>query len=143
MKNTKSFDPNTPIFNTLIKHAIAPRPICLASTIDADGNVNLSPFSYFNLMGQNPPICVFSPLRKMRDGSTKHTLDNIIAHPECVINRVDYAIVQQQSLSSVEYPKVVKEFVKKVSERAVGADVMKSLTPGQQVIKIVQDELVH
>ena len=112
MKNTKSFDPNTPIFNTLIKHAIAPRPICLASTIDADGNVNLSPFSYFNLMGQNPPICVFSPLRKMRDGSTKHTLDNIIAHPECVINIVDYAIVQQQSLSSVEYPKGINEFVK-------------------------------
>ena len=112
MEKTKSFAPNTAIFNDLIKHAIAPRPICLASTIDKDGNVNLSPFSYFNLMGQNPPICVFSPLRKMRDGSTKHTLDNIIEHAECVINIVDYAIVQQQSLSSVEYPKGVNEFVK-------------------------------
>ncbi len=112
MKTTKSFTPNTKQFDYLIKHAIAPRPICLASTIDKDGNVNLSPFSYFNLMGQNPPICVFSPLRKMRDGSTKHTLDNVWDHPECVINIVNYDIVQQQSLSSVEYPKGVNEFVK-------------------------------
>jgi len=112
MKNTKSFEPNTAEFDHLIKHAISPRPICLASTIDSEGNVNLSPFSYFNLMGQNPPICVFSPLRKMRDGSTKHTLENIWEHPECVINIVNYNIVQQQSLSSVEYPKGVNEFIK-------------------------------
>lgn len=112
MKKTKSFTPNTSEFDYLIKHAIAPRPICLASTIDKDGNVNLSPFSYFNLMGQNPPICVFSPLRKMRDGSTKHTLNNVWEHPECVINIVNYDIVQQQSLSSVEYPKGTNEFIK-------------------------------
>lgn len=124
MNNTKSFDPNTKTFDQLIKHAIAPRPICLASTIDKEGNVNLSPFSYFNLMGQNPPICVFSPLRKMRDGSTKHTLENIWDHPECVINIVNYDIVQQQSLSSVEYPKGVNEFVK-AGLTAIDSEIVK------------------
>lgn len=112
MQKTKSFEPNTKAFDNLLKHAISPRPICFASTIDKEGNVNLSPFSFFNLMGQNPPICVFSPLRKMRDGSTKHTLENIWDHPECVINIVNYDLVQQQSLASVEYPKGVNEFVK-------------------------------
>lgn len=112
MQHTKSFEPNTSQFNDIFKHAISPRPICFASTIDKDGNVNLSPFSFFNMMGQNPPICVFSPLRKMRDGSTKHTLENIWEHPECVINIVNYNMVQQQSLASVEYPKGVNEFVK-------------------------------
>ncbi len=112
MQHTKSFEPNTSQFDDIFKHAISPRPICFASTIDKDGNVNLSPFSFFNMMGQNPPICVFSPLRKMRDGSTKHTLENIWEHPECVINIVNYNMVQQQSLASVEYPKGVNEFVK-------------------------------
>jgi len=121
---TKSFEPNTKTFNNLIKHAISPRPICFASTIDKDGNVNLSPFSFFNLMGQNPPICVFSPLRKMRDGSTKHTLDNVLEHPECVINIVDYNIVQQQSLASVEYPKGVNEF-EKAGLTAIPSEIVK------------------
>ncbi|GGF00558.1 NADH-FMN oxidoreductase RutF, flavin reductase (DIM6/NTAB) family [Chishuiella changwenlii] len=121
---TKSFEPNTKTFNNLIKHAVSPRPICFASTIDKDGNVNLSPFSFFNLMGQNPPICVFSPLRKMRDGSTKHTLDNILEHSECVINIVDYNIVQQQSLASVEYPKGVNEF-EKAGLTAIPSEIVK------------------
>ena len=112
MQHTKSFEPNTSQFDDIFKHAISPRPICFASTVDKDGNVNLSPFSFFNMMGQNPPICVFSPLRKMRDGSTKHTLENIWEHPECVINIVNYSMVQQQSLASVEYPKGINEFVK-------------------------------
>ncbi|HJD87055.1 MAG TPA: flavin reductase family protein [Empedobacter falsenii] len=112
MQHTKSFEPNTSQFDDIFKHAISPRPICFASTMDKDGNVNLSPFSFFNMMGQNTPICVFSPLRKMRDGTTKHTLENIWEHPECVINIVNYDIVQQQSLASVEYPKGVNEFVK-------------------------------
>nr|WP_314545351.1 flavin reductase family protein [uncultured Empedobacter sp.] len=112
MQHTKSFEPNTSQFDDIFKHAISPRPICFASTVDKDGNVNLSPFSFFNMMGQNPPICVFSPLRKMRDGSTKHTLENVWEHPECVINIVNYNMVQQQSLASVEYPKGVNEFVK-------------------------------
>lgn len=100
------------IFDNLIKYAVAPRPICFASTIDATGNVNLSPFSYFNFMSQQPPICVFSPLRRMRDGSTKHTLDNMLEVPEVVINIVNYAMVQQQSLASTEYGKGINEFDK-------------------------------
>lgn len=124
MQHTKSFEPNTKSFDHILKHAISPRPICLTSTIDKDGNVNLSPFSYFNMMGQNPPICVFSPLRKMRDGSTKHTLENIWEHPECVINIVNYSIVQQQSLASVEYPKGVNEF-EKAGFTALASEIVK------------------
>ena len=95
-----------------LQHAIAPRPICFASTIDKGGNVNLSPFSFFNLFSYTPPIVVFSPLRRVRDNSTKHTLQNILEVPEVVINIVDYAMVQQTSLASCEYPKNTNEFVK-------------------------------
>lgn len=95
-----------------LQHAIAPRPICFASTVDPDGQVNLSPFSFFNLFSTNPPICIFSPARRVRDNTTKHTLENILAVPEVVINIVNYNIVQQTSLSSTEYPKGVNEFAK-------------------------------
>lgn len=95
-----------------LQHAIAPRPICFASTIDETGNINLSPFSFFNLFSSNPPIVIFSPSRRGRDNTTKHTLENVLAVPECVINIVDYSMVQQMSLSSCEYPKGVDEFVK-------------------------------
>jgi flavin reductase (DIM6/NTAB) family NADH-FMN oxidoreductase RutF len=95
-----------------LNHAVAPRPICLASTVDAEGNVNLSPFSFFNLFSVNPPVCVFSPSRRVRDNTTKHTLENLEQVPECVINIVNYDIVQQVSLSSVEYPAGVNEFKK-------------------------------
>ncbi|MFA6087863.1 flavin reductase family protein [Mucilaginibacter sp.] len=95
-----------------LNHAVAPRPICLASTIDAGGNVNLSPFSFFNVFSVNPPVCVFSPSRRVRDNTTKHTLENIRQVPECVINIVNYDMVQQVSLSSVEYPLGVNEFIK-------------------------------
>jgi flavin reductase (DIM6/NTAB) family NADH-FMN oxidoreductase RutF len=95
-----------------LNYAVAPRPICLASTIDLAGNINLSPFSYFNIFSVNPPVCVFSPSRRVRDNTTKHTLENIIEVPECVINIVNYDMVQQVSLSSVEYGKGVNEFVK-------------------------------
>lgn len=95
-----------------LQYAIAPRPICFASTIDADGNVNLSPFSFFNLFGTNPPICIFSPARRVRDNTTKHTLENVLEVKECVINIVDYAMVQQTSLASTEYGKGVNEFEK-------------------------------
>lgn len=112
--DTKTFEPSTHglVFDNLLKHAVAPRPICFASTVDKNGQVNLSPFSYFNYMSQNPPICVFSPLRRMRDGSTKHTLDNIHEIDEVVINIVNYDIVQQQSLASTEYAKGIDEFSK-------------------------------
>jgi flavin reductase (DIM6/NTAB) family NADH-FMN oxidoreductase RutF len=95
-----------------LQYAIAPRPICLASTIDKEGNVNLSPFSFFNMFSTNPPVCVFSPARRVRDNTTKHTLENLHEVPECVINIVNYNIVQQVSLSSVEYDKGVDEFIK-------------------------------
>ncbi len=92
--------------------AIAPRPIAFASTIDADGNPNLSPFSFFNVFGSNPPIMIFSPARRVRDNTTKHTLENALAMKEVVINVVNYGIVQQMSLSSTEYPEGVNEFEK-------------------------------
>lgn len=95
-----------------LQHAIAPRPICFASTIDLDGNVNLSPFSFFNIFSSNPPIVVFSPARRARDNTTKHTLQNVQQVPEVVINIVNYEMVQQTSLSSCEYPKGVDEFIK-------------------------------
>jgi len=95
-----------------LQYAIAPRPICFATTIDAAGNVNLSPFSFFNLFSSNPPLCVFSPARRVRDNTTKHTLENVLAVSECVINIVNYDMVQQTSLASTEYPKGVNEFEK-------------------------------
>lgn len=95
-----------------LQHVVAPRPICFASTIDKAGNINLSPFSFFNLFSSNPPIVVFSPARRVRDNSTKHTLNNILEVPEVVINIVDYDMVQQTSLASCEFPKGVNEFIK-------------------------------
>ena len=92
--------------------AIAPRPIAFASTVDAQGNPNLSPFSFFNVFGSNPPTLIFSPARRVRDNTTKHTLENAVATKEVVINVVNYDIVQQMSLSSTEYPQGVNEFEK-------------------------------
>ncbi len=92
--------------------AIAPRPIAFASTIDADGNPNLSPFSFFNVFSAHPPILIFSPARRVRDNTTKHTLENVHQVKEVVINVVNYAIVQQMSLASTEYAKGVNEFEK-------------------------------
>ena len=92
--------------------AIAPRPIAFASTIDEEGNPNLSPFSFFNVFGANPPLLIFSPARRVKNNTTKHTLDNALATKEVVINVVNHAIVQQMSLSSSEYPEGVNEFVK-------------------------------
>jgi flavin reductase (DIM6/NTAB) family NADH-FMN oxidoreductase RutF len=92
--------------------AVAPRPICFASTIDSAGNANLSPFSFFNVFGSKPPILIFSPARRVRDNSIKHSLENVYDTKEVVINVVSYNIVQQANLSSCEYPKGVDEFVK-------------------------------
>ncbi len=95
-----------------LQFAVAPRPIAFVSTIDSLGNINLSPFSFFNLFSSNPPILIFSPARRVRDNSTKHTLQNVLEVKECVINIVNYNMVQQTSLSSTEYPKGVNEFKK-------------------------------
>jgi len=95
-----------------LQHIIAPRPICFASTVDKEGNVNLSPFSFFNMFSSNPPIVIFSPVRRIRDGVTKHTLQNLLEVPEVVINIVTYDIVEQTSLASCEFAKGVNEFIK-------------------------------
>ena len=97
---------------TLLQTAIAPRPIALASTIDKEGNINLSPFSFFNLFSSNPPVVIFSPARRVRDNTTKHTLENVLELPEVVIGIVNYKIVQQISLASTEYSKAENEFIK-------------------------------
>ncbi|HRF27213.1 MAG TPA: flavin reductase family protein, partial [Ferruginibacter sp.] len=95
-----------------LQHAVAPRPVCFASTINRAGQVNLSPFSFFNLFSSNPPILVFSPSRRVRDNTTKHTLENVIEVPEVVINIVDYPMLHQMSLASCEYPREINEFTK-------------------------------
>ncbi|RAJ31649.1 flavin reductase family protein [Pedobacter cryoconitis] len=95
-----------------LQYAVAPRPICFATTIDKEGNINLSPFSFFNMFSTNPPLCVFSPARRVRDNTTKHTLENILEVKECVINIVNYPMVQQMSLASTEYAKGINEFEK-------------------------------
>lgn len=95
-----------------LQHVVAPRPVCFASTIDKAGNINLSPFSFFNLFSSNPPIVIFSPSRRVRDNTTKHTLENVIEVPEVVINIVTYEMVHQVSLASCEFPKEVNEFTK-------------------------------
>lgn len=96
----------------LLLSAVAPRPIAFASTVDINGNVNLSPFSFFNVFSANPPILIFSPARRVRDNTTKHTLENAIATKEVTINIVNFPIVEQMSLSSTEYDKGVNEFSK-------------------------------
>jgi flavin reductase (DIM6/NTAB) family NADH-FMN oxidoreductase RutF len=95
-----------------LNHAIAPRPICFASSIDSKGNVNLSPFSYFNLFSVNPPVIIFSPSRRVRNNTTKHTFENLLEVPEVAVNIVTYNMVQQVSLSSCEFPKGTDEFIK-------------------------------
>jgi flavin reductase (DIM6/NTAB) family NADH-FMN oxidoreductase RutF len=95
-----------------LQHIVAPRPVCFASTIDKAGNINLSPFSFFNMFSSQPPIVVFSPSRRVRDNSSKHTLDNVLEVPEVVINIVTYEMVQQVSLASCEFPKGTNEFIK-------------------------------
>jgi len=95
-----------------LQSSVGPRPIAFASTVDKDGNPNLSPFSFFNVFSSNPPILVFSPARRVRDNTVKHTLLNAEATREVVINVVNYDIVQQASLSSTEYADGVNEFLK-------------------------------
>jgi flavin reductase (DIM6/NTAB) family NADH-FMN oxidoreductase RutF len=102
----------TALLHSYLLGSVAPRPICFASTIDEQGNPNLSPFSFFNVFGSKPPILIFSPARRVRDNTIKHTLENIYATKEVVINVVNYNMVQQASLTSCEYPKGINEFEK-------------------------------
>jgi len=103
---------NQQYLHRLMLGTIAPRPIALASTIDNSGNPNLSPFSFFNAFGVNPGTLIFSPSRRGRDNTTKHTFENLLEVPEVVINIVTYDMVQQMSLSSCEFPKGINEFNK-------------------------------
>ena len=111
----KTIDPKelkTPDLQAILQGAVTPRPIAFASTIDREGNVNLSPFSFFNLFSANPPVLIFSPSRRVRDNTTKHTLENVLEVPEVVIHVVGFDLVEQMSLASTEYPKGVNEFDK-------------------------------
>ncbi|MFI5186216.1 MAG: flavin reductase family protein [Chitinophagales bacterium] len=118
-----------------LQHAIAPRPICFASTIDKNGNSNLSPFSFFNLFSTTPPIVIFSPSRRIRNNTTKHTLENVLQVPEVVINIVDYDMVQQVSLSSCEYPKEANEFIK-AGFTAIPASIVKPPMVKESKVKL-------
>jgi flavin reductase (DIM6/NTAB) family NADH-FMN oxidoreductase RutF len=114
MATLTSFDPellDTRTVHKLLSASIAPRPIAFASTVDAKGNVNLSPFSFFNVFSSNPPILIFSPARRVRDNTTKHTLQNAAETKEVVINIVNHSIVEQMSASSKDYAKGVNEFI--------------------------------
>ena len=96
----------------LLLGAVGPRPIAFASTVDVQGRPNLAPFSFFNCFGSNPPTLIFSPARRGRDNTTKHTYQNVKAVPEVVINVVNYGMVQQANVASAEYPEGVSEFAK-------------------------------
>lgn len=112
MKTINPKDLATAELHALLQGAVTPRPIAFVSSIDGAGAVNLSPFSFFNLFSANPPILVFSPSRRVRDNTTKHTLENVLEVPEVVIHVVGHDLVEQMSLASTEYAKGVNEFVK-------------------------------
>ncbi|RYD85331.1 MAG: flavin reductase family protein, partial [Sphingobacteriales bacterium] len=124
MKTFNAADLSPLQLQNYLQYVIAPRPIALVSTIDAEGNVNLSPFSFFNLFSMNPPVCVFSPSRRIRDNTTKHTLENLQQVLECVIHIVTADIVHQTSLASTEYAKGVNEF-DKAGFTAIASEVVK------------------
>nr|WP_287938313.1 flavin reductase family protein [Algoriphagus sp.] len=112
MKTIYPKELKTQDLQAILQGAVAPRPIAFASTVDKAAKVNLSPFSFFNLFSANPPILIFSPSRRVRDNSTKHTLENVLEVPEVVIHIVGFELVEQMSLASTEYPKGVNEFEK-------------------------------
>ncbi len=124
-----------PSLHRYLLTAVAPRPIALVSTIDQQGSVNLSPFSFFNIFSSNPPTVIFSPARSGRDNTTKHTYDNAKVHPEAVVNIVNYPIVEQMSLSSTAYAKGVNEFVK-AGFTEVASDIVKPPRVGESPVSL-------
>jgi flavin reductase (DIM6/NTAB) family NADH-FMN oxidoreductase RutF len=133
----RSIDPkslSTSQLHGYLLSAVAPRPIAFASTVDADGKPNLSPFSFFNVFSANPPIMIFSPARRVRDNTTKHTLENAQATKEVVINVVTYDMVHQMSLSSTEYPEGVNEF-EKAGLTMVKSDLVKPFRIGEAPVQ--------
>jgi flavin reductase (DIM6/NTAB) family NADH-FMN oxidoreductase RutF len=115
--------------------AVGPRPIAFVSTIDAEGRVNLAPYSFFNIFSVNPPIAIFSPARRGRDNTTKHTYENAKQVPECVINVVNHAIVEHMSLASTEYPAGVNEFVKS-GLTAIDSDLVRPPRVGESPVQL-------
>jgi len=115
--------------------AVAPRPIAFASTVDKNGNPNLSPFSFFNVFSANPPILIFSPARRVKNNTTKHTLENAIVTKEVVINVVNYDMVQQMSLSSTEYGLGVNEF-EKAGLTMLASEVVKPFRVAESPVQI-------
>ena len=142
----KTIDPKSisiPELHGILLGSIAPRPIAFASTVDKAGNVNLSPFSFFNVFSANPPILIFSPARRVRGNTTKHTLDNVHEVKETCISIVNYAMVQQVSLSSTEYDKGVNEFIKagfteEPSEKIMPPRVKESPVSFECIVKEIQ-----
>jgi len=136
MSKIVSLDPNSLTLSELhgyLLAAVAPRPIALASTIDTDGRVNLSPFSYFNIFSASPPVAIFSPARSGRDNSIKHTLENVQQVPEVVINLVNHAMVEQVSLASTAFPRGVNEF-KKSGLTELASDLVKPPRVGESPV---------
>ena len=136
--NMLSFEPKeltTGKLHGYLLSAVAPRPIAFASTIDVDGNPNLSPFSFFNVFSANPPILIFSPARRVRDNTTKHTLENVETTKEVVINVVNYDLVHQMSLSSTEYPEGVNEF-EKAGLNMLQSDIVKPFRVAESPIQL-------
>lgn len=132
-----SLDPKilqTSKLHSYLLSAVAPRPIAFASTVDTNGNPNLSPYSFFNVFSSNPPILIFSPSRRVRDNSEKHTLQNVEATKEVVINVVNFDLVHQMSLSSSEYPEGVNEF-EKAGLTMLKSDVVKPFRVGEAPIQ--------
>jgi flavin reductase (DIM6/NTAB) family NADH-FMN oxidoreductase RutF len=117
-----------------LQSAVGPRPIAFASTMDKNGVPNLSPFSFFNVFSSNPPILIFSPARRVRDNTVKHTLINVQSTKEVVINVVNFEIVQQASLSSTEYPDGVNEFLKSGLTQ-VPSDIVKPYRVGESPVQ--------
>ncbi|MCP4055635.1 flavin reductase family protein [Mesoflavibacter sp. CH_XMU1422-2] len=128
-------DLETPKLHSYLLSAVAPRPIAFASTVDKDGRPNLSPFSFFNVFSANPPILIFSPARRVRGNTTKHTLENVEVTNEVVINVVNYDIVQQMSLSSTEYPEGVNEF-EKAGLTMLKSDIVKPFRVAESPIQM-------
>ena len=140
----KSIDPKSlaiPQLHQYLLGGVGPRPICFASTVDAEGNPNLAPFSFFNVFSANPPIVVFSPARSGRTGATKNTYDNCKEVPEVVVNMVTYDMVQQMSLASSPYPKGINEF-EKAGFTAIPSEEIKPFrvkeSPYQMECKVVE-----
>ena len=133
-----------PKLHQYILGSVSPRPISFASTVDVEGNPNLAPFSFFTAVGSNPPMVIFSPARSGRDNTTKHTLDNVEATKEVVINIVNFPIVEQMSLASSPYPKGVNEFIK-AGLTPVASEIVKPFRVKESIVSmecIVRD-VIH